>query len=215
VTSPRSIDAVIFDFGGVITASSPFTALGALGESAGVAPERVLELLIGPYHDDTDHPFHRMERGELSAMDWFAETVPVLAEVGIELDPMALVALFKSLGIHDVVVARVAALRQAGYKTAILTNNVKEASADWRAMIDADALFDVIVDSSAVGMRKPNPAIYRLVLSSLGDVAPERAVFLDDSASNVAAAVALGMHGILVEADPLPALAELDRLLET
>jgi 2-haloacid dehalogenase len=62
-------------------------------------------------------------------------------------------------------------------------------------------------------MRKPNPAIYRLVLSSLGDVAPARAVFLDDSPSNVAAAIALGMHGILVEADPLPALAELDRVL--
>jgi epoxide hydrolase-like predicted phosphatase len=211
--SGQAIDAVIFDFGGVITASSPFTKLGDLGADAGVAPERVLELIIGPYHEDTDHPFHRMERGELGAADWFAETVPVLAAEGIELDPMKLVALFRSLGVHDVVLARVATLRADGYKTAILTNNVREASADWRAMIDAEALFDVIIDSSAVGMRKPNPAIYELVLAELGGVAPERAVFLDDSASNVAAAVALGMHGIVVDADPLPALASLDRIL--
>lgn len=211
--SDGPIDAVVFDFGGVITAASPFTALGDLGADAGVPADRVLELIIGPYHEDTDHPFHRMERGELSAGEWFAATVPVLAEVGIELDPMKLVALFRSLGVHDVVVERVRALRADGYKTAILTNNVREASADWRAMIDTDALFDVVVDSSAVGMRKPNPAIFRLVLSELGGVAPERAVFLDDSASNVAAAVALGMHGIVVGTDPLPALAELDGLL--
>ena len=209
----RPIDAVIFDFGGVLTAFSPFTALGSLGQDAGVRPEHVLELIVGPYHEDTDHPFHRMERGEISAIDWFAATVPVLAEVGIELDPMKLVALFRSLGLHDVVVERVRALRAEGYRTAILTNNVREASADWRAMLDVDALFDAVVDSSAVGMRKPNPAIYRHVLDALGGIAPDRSVFLDDSESNVAAARAVGMHGVVVGPDPMPALAELDRIL--
>jgi putative hydrolase of the HAD superfamily len=154
-----------------------------------------------------------MERGELSAMDWFAETVPQLAAVGIELDPMRIVALFRSLGVQDVVVDRVAALKAAGYKTQFLTNNVREASADWRAMVDVDALFDVVVDSSEVGMRKPNPAIYRHALALLGGVAPERSVFLDDAPGNVAGARAVGMHAVLVGADPMPALAELDGIL--
>lgn len=209
----RPIDAVVFDFGGVITVFSPFTALGELGAEAGVDPDRVLQLLMGPYHEDTDHPFHRMERGELSALDWFQQTVPVMAEVGIELDIMKMTSLFRSLGVHDVVVDRVRALRAEGYKTAILTNNVREASSDWRAMLDVDVLFDTIVDSSAVGMRKPNPAIYLHTLDELGGVPAERAVFLDDSPSNVAGAEAVGMHAVLVEADPIPALAELDRIL--
>ena len=80
-------------------------------------------------------------------------------------------------------------------------------------MLDVDVLFDVIVDSSAVGMRKPNPAIYLHALDELGGVPAERAVFLDDSPSNVAGAEAVGMHAVLVEADPIPALAELDRIL--
>ena len=209
----RPIDAVVFDFGGVITAASPFTLMGDIGAAAGVPPEQVLEIMLGPYHEDTDHPFHRMERGEIAAAEWFMQTVPVMAEVGIELDIAKMASLFRSLGIHEVVVERVRSLRAEGYKTAILTNNVREASVDWRAMLDVDALFDTIVDSSAVGMRKPNPAIYLHTLAELGGVPPERAVFLDDSPSNVAGAVAVGMHAVLVEADPLPALAELDRIL--
>jgi epoxide hydrolase-like predicted phosphatase len=210
-----SIEAVVFDFGGVLTAASPFELLGALGADAGVAPEVLLELLLGPYHEDTDHAFHRMERGEISAMDWFAEASQAVAEVGVQLDMGRMGDAFRALGVHDVVVERVRSLRADGYKTAILTNNIREASETWRTMLDVDALFDVIVDSSAVGMRKPNPAIYRHTLALLGGVEPERAVFLDDAESNVVAARAIGMRGIVVGPDPLPALEELDRILAT
>ena len=79
-------------------------------------------------------------------------------------------------------------------------------------MIPVDDLFEVIVDSSAVGIRKPDPAIYRMALDQLG-VAPERSVFLDDAPGNIEAARALGMHAILVEDDHAGAFAELDRLL--
>ena len=209
----RLIDAVVFDFGGVITAASPFELLAALGGDADVEPATVLELLIGPYHEDTDHPFHRMERGEISAVAWFAEASAALAEVGVDLDMGRMADVFRALGVHDVVVERVRALRADGYKTAILTNNIREAGDAWRTMVDVEALFDVVVDSSAVGMRKPNPAIYRHVLDQLGGVPPDRAVFLDDAESNVAAARAIGMHGIVVGSDPMPALAELDRIL--
>ncbi len=209
----RLIKAVVFDFGGVLTAASPFELLGALGADAGVAPEVLLELLLGPYPEDTDHAFHRMERGEISAMDWFAEASQAVAEVGVQLDMGRMGDAFRALGVHDVVVERVRSLRADGYKTAILTNNIREASETWRTMLDVDALFDVIVDSSAVGMRKPNPAIYRHTLDLLGGIAPEQAVFLDDAPSNVEAARTIGMHAIVVGPDPMPALAELDRIL--
>lgn len=207
-----TIKAVVFDFGGVLTRFSPFTALGELGSAAGVAPEVVLEALLGPYHEDTDHPFHRMERGEISAVAWFADAATALAELGIELDIQQLADTFRSLGVHDVVVERVRSLRADGYKTGIITNNIREAGASWRDLLDLEALFDVVVDSSEVGMRKPNPAIYRHALGLLG-VEADEAVFLDDAPGNVAGARAVGMHAILVEADPMPALAELDALV--
>ena len=207
----RPIDAVYFDFGGVLTAASPFTLFASLGEPAGLEPDAVLELLMGPYHEDTDHPFHKMERGEISAVVWFAHAAEALAQHGIQLDPGKIASVFSALGIHDVVVERVRALRAEGYKTGIITNNVKEGAA-WRDMLDVDALFDVVVDSSLVGMRKPNPAIFHHALDLLG-VQAARSVFLDDAESNVVAARAIGMHGIVVGPDPMPALAELDRIL--
>jgi putative hydrolase of the HAD superfamily len=67
------------------------------------------------------------------------------------------------------------------------------------------------VDSCQVGMRKPNPAIYRLALEQLGGVAPEAAVFLDDFAPNVDAARAVGLHGVVVT-EPVAAMADLDAI---
>ena len=209
----RVVDAVLFDFGGVLTASSPFTMLGALGADAGVDPQAVLDVVLGPYHEDTDHPFHRMERGEISAVAWFAEASTALTAIGVDLDMAKMAEVFRTLGVHDVVVERVRALKADGYKTGIITNNVREGAAAWRDMLDVDALFDVVVDSSELGMRKPNPAIYRHALDLLGGIAPERSVFLDDAEGNVAGARAVGMHAILVGPDPMPALAELDRIL--
>ena len=212
--SDRPIDAVLFDFGGVLTVGSPFTALGSLGADASVESDRVLEVLMGAYHEDTDHPFHRMERGELAAAEWFAFARADLAGEGIAIEPAALVALFQSLGVQEAMVERVRALKADGYRTAIVTNNVREAADGWRAMLPVDELFDVVVDSSAVGMRKPDPRIYRHALEELGGVPPGRSVFLDDHPANVAAARRVGMHAILVTEVVADALAELDRILE-
>jgi putative hydrolase of the HAD superfamily len=82
----------------------------------------------------------------------------------------------------------------------------------WRSLVPVDELFDAVVDSSEVGMRKPNPAIYHHALEQLGGIAPEHAVFLDDSPGNVEGARRAGLQGILVT-DPLDAVAELDALL--
>jgi hypothetical protein len=71
-------------------------------------------------------------------------------------------------GIDRTIVAdKVRALRASGLRMGIITNNVREYSDRWRGMIPVDELFDDIVDSSAVGVRKPNPDIYRLALRRL------------------------------------------------
>ncbi len=116
-------------------------------------------------------------------------------------------------GVREVVIEATLGIRGRGLKTALLTNNVAEFADLWRPLLPLDEMFDAVVDSSAVGMRKPDAAIFLHTLELLGGVAPERAIFLDDFAGNVAAADAVGMTGILVEPDPTGALRRLDELL--
>ena len=207
-----SVQAVLFDFGGVFM-PSPFAAVRAFGERQGIDPDRVLELLFGAYDRDTDHPWHRLERGELSLID----ARQAIMDLGA---PEHRIDLFEALGSlrdptirADVIqVARDA--RALGVKTAIVTNNIREFGDSWRAMLPVDELFDAIVDSAHVGVRKPDPRIFRLALERLGNAAPESAVFLDDFHGNVAAAERLGIRGILVDDDHRPALQALRVLLE-
>jgi putative hydrolase of the HAD superfamily len=114
--------------------------------------------------------------------------------------------------VHDQVVDRIRELRAAGYRLGLITNNVREGSATWRALVPVDELFEVVVDSSEVGMRKPNPAIFHHALELLGVDDPAEAVFLDDAPGNVAGARRAGLHAIHVD-DPDDALAALDALL--
>ena len=74
-----------------------------------------------------------------------------------------------------------------GYRTAVVTNNVKEASGGWRALLPVDELFDVVVDSSAVGVRKPDPAIFAIALEQLGGVPPSACRVVQNSAPSLGA----------------------------
>lgn len=208
-----AIEAVLFDFNGVLT-TSPFAHMAALGADAGVDGQAVLDLMLGPYDEDTDHAWHRFERGEITAQEYGADLFARAADAEMALDFSSLGNMMSRLEVHDIVVERVRSLRRDGYRTGLVTNNVKEASSQWRELVPVDELFEVVVDSSAVGMRKPNPAIFLHALDLLGGVAPEQAVFLDDAEGNVRGARRAGLHAILVDAaDPQPALDELDRLL--
>jgi putative hydrolase of the HAD superfamily len=200
-----AIQAVLFDFSGVLT-TSPWPAISASAQGD-------LGFLVGPYHEDTDHPWHRLERGEITIEEWLTAIQAAATETGRTLDLAPLQTLLTTLTVHDDVVDHIGALRADGYRTALVTNNVREGSSTWRAMIALDDLFDVVVDSSAVGMRKPNPAIFAYTLDLLGGVAPERAVFLDDVEGNLAGARVAGLHTILVDDPPGPSLIELDLLL--
>lgn len=198
------ITTVLFDFAGVLT-SSPWGALTTAGGGN-------LELLIGPYEEDGDHPWHRVERGEIAITEWAVAVTEMGKAQGIDVDFAPLQALLGEMTIHDQIIERVRSLRTEGYRLGLITNNVREGSASWRALVPVDELFDVVVDSSEVGMRKPNPAIFHHTLELLGRVPPAEAVFLDDTQSNVDGAQRAGLHAILV-ADPDVALTELDALL--
>ena len=82
-------------------------------------------------------------------------------------------------------VDRVRSLKQEGYTTGIITNNVAEFGEGWRGLIPVDELFDFVVDSSSVGVRKPDPRIFQIALEQLADIAPEHVIFLDDYQANV------------------------------
>jgi putative hydrolase of the HAD superfamily len=89
------------------------------------------------------------------------------------------------------------AARSRGYRMALLTNNVREWEPHWRAMVPVDEIFDVIVDSGFVGMRKPEPEIYELTVERLGDgVGPSDCLFIDDVEVNIDAARDLGMRAV-------------------
>jgi putative hydrolase of the HAD superfamily len=206
------IDAVLWDFGGVFT-PSPFTSTRSYAESLGITNEALIAIAFGPYDEDTDHPWHRLERGEGTLADAMAHAIADAATQGVEFDPKAFFATMRDDGVdRSVVTDKIRELKAAGVRHAIITNNAREFADGWRAMLPVDELFDVVVDSCQVGMRKPNPAIFLLALERLGGVAPDRAVFLDDFAPNVAAARAVGIHGVVVT-DPAAAMAELDALL--
>ena len=201
------MDTVIFDLGGVIMANGgprDFTR-----RYPGHDPKVVAEIVMGPHHLDTDHQWHRVERGEITLAECRAITKRMLDEAGIvatvPADPPANGAAF-SFSLSQPMVDLVHELKDGGLRIGILTNNVREFREWWWPLMDFTSVFDTVVDSHEVAMRKPNPAIYRLTMERLG-AEPSRTAFLDDLQANVDGAGAVGMHGILVEEDQSPAIA--------
>lgn len=203
------IEAVLFDLHGVLT-SSPWASLASVGTGAGKTQEEVLAVMLGDYAVDDDHPWHRLERGEIGIGEYLPAVLALAAEADVELDFNQLRGFNERIVVHDRVVDRVRRLRADGYRTGVVTNNVREASG-WRALLPVDELFDVVVDSCEVGVRKPNPAIFAIALERLG-VAADATVFLDDAPGNVAGARRAGLHAILVD-DVDDALRDLEALL--
>lgn len=209
------IEAVFWDFGGVFT-GSPFH-LDDYARSLGTTNERLLEHVFGRYEANGDHPWHRLERGEGTLAEALEAADEACRADGI--DGFTSEGFFKAMSStssderREMAVAKVQELNEAGMRQAIITNNAKEFGDMWRSLIPVDELFEAVIDSSAVGLRKPDPRIYQLALQQLEISQPETSAFLDDFEPNVTAARELGMHGVLVGDDIVPALAELDRIL--
>ena len=171
----------------------------------------MLELFIGDYAAETDHPWHQLERGEITMAEFGMGLVQRAQEAGIELNFDALRNYHSTMAAHPRMIETIAKLKADGYKTVLVTNNIKEAGDDWRSLVDLDSLFDAVVDSCVVGMRKPDASIFLHALEQVGS-RPEQAVFLDDHAANVEGARRAGLRAILVT-DVDEALHELTALL--
>lgn len=203
----REFDAVLFDFSGVLGGSPAPLMLGRM-EAHGLTIEQFLPIALGPLEEDTDHPWHRAERGELSFAELDAAAEPLWRAAGLESfpSPPSSDEMLEAIAPVPEMVEAARLVRAAGYKTAIVSNMIAGWSA-WRTLVDADNLVDVVIDSAEVGLRKPNPAIFELALDQLG-VAADRALFLDDFPWNVTGAESIGLHTMHVR-DPVAAASEL------
>jgi putative hydrolase of the HAD superfamily len=206
--------AVLWDFGGVIL-SSPFEAFNHYEATTGLPRDFIRT--VNATHPDSN-AWARLERSELSPAgfdDAFADDSRAL---GHEVRGAHVLALLAG-EIRPEMVTALDAVKEAGYKTACLTNNIVDderaalATAERSAAIsDVMARFDVVVESSKIGVRKPERRFYEMACGLL-DVKPVECVFLDDLGINLKPAAALGMTTIKVT-DPATALAELGRVLD-
>ena len=202
------VRAVLWDFGGVIL-SSPFAAFAAYERRNGL-PAGLLRRINAARPDD--NAWARLERGEIDIATFRRLFESEAATLGHEVDALAVLGALRG----EIRPTMVAALRSvaARYRTACLTNNIRCAGpADERAAAVAEvmALFDEVLESSKLGIRKPDPRFYTLACERLG-VACEETVFLDDLGVNLKPARALGIRTVKV-VDPETALDELEALL--
>jgi len=206
-------DAVMWDFGGVFS-PSPFTTIEMIGREKGHDPELFFGAIFGSYDADTDHPWHRLERGEIDFMSARESIIELAKADGIEADPLELFTRMgrEGGGMRLEVVALASDIKARGFQTAIVTNNAKEFRESWTKSVPIDEICHAIIDSSEIGIRKPDPRIFEIALEKLGVSDPSRALFVDDFAANVQAAEALGMRGVLMNDDYAPALAEIEKL---
>jgi epoxide hydrolase-like predicted phosphatase len=185
-----AITAVVFDLGGVITIP-PFEGLVAHERECGLPAGALSRYFRG--HE----LMHRLERGEITAREfWKTLGTEVEAEHGVRLQ-LAEVAAAADQGsaLRPEMLDLVRDLH-GRYTLALLTNNVREA-VTWREQLPHE-LFDVRIDSSEVGVRKPDPRIYDLLLERLDRPATE-VVFIDDFEENLPPAAALGIATIVFE----------------
>jgi putative hydrolase of the HAD superfamily len=197
----------MFDFGGVIS-SSPFDAFSRLEEEHGL-PAGFIRTVNATNPDD--NAWARLERSEVD-LDAFAVLWSEEARaLGHDLDGRAVLERLAGQ-IRPEMVAAIETCR-ATYKTACLTNNFGSAEAALSAEVAAVyELFDAVLESRTLGVRKPDPRFYELACAAL-DVRPHECVFLDDLGVNLKPARALGMHTIKVT-DPDVALRELAEVLQ-
>jgi putative hydrolase of the HAD superfamily len=202
------IRAALFDFGGVIL-SSPFEAFASF-ERDHALPDGFLRQVNAT--DPDTNAWAQLERGEVD-LDQFAELFAAEAQTsGYAVDGHAVLGLLGG----EVRPAMAEAVRRCSDRliTGLLTNNFVVANG--RSMHDSPVgqvlgLFDAIIESSRVGVRKPDPLFYEIACEAL-DVAPTEAVFLDDLGINLKPARAMGMVTIKVT-DPATAIAELEQVV--
>lgn len=206
--------AVIFDFGGVIT-SSPFEAFNRMEAERGLPRDFVRR--VNSANPDSN-AWAKFERAECHAAEFDLLFAAEARAMGHDLDGASVIACLSG-DIRPAMVAALDQLKSEGFKLGCITNNVPSGKGAGMAgtMEKAEAVaaimarFDHVMESSKVGIRKPDPRIYQMMYGAL-NVAPSQCVYLDDLGINCKPAAALGMAAIKVTSGE-QALAELAALL--
>ncbi|HZO77781.1 MAG TPA: HAD family phosphatase [Solirubrobacteraceae bacterium] len=194
--SAEKIEAVISDFGGVLT-SPLLDSFIAFQNSSGISLEELGAAMGALSHKLGTNPLFELETGRMSEARFLELLSSQLSsQLGRE------VALhgfgeryFEHLHPNEQMIGYMRDLRARGYKLAICTNNVREWEQLWRAKLPVDEIFDVVVDSAFVGTRKPERRIYEMTLELL-EVNPEVALLIDDIEGNCDAARELGIEAV-------------------
>jgi epoxide hydrolase-like predicted phosphatase len=188
---------LVCDFGGVLT--TPLErSFRIWSEESDVPLEALGAALAKEAERSGAHPLHELERGRLTEKQFLGALTEHLSEaMGRPVDMSRFgEAYFEHLDVNEELLDRLRAWHGDGLRMALCTNNVREWEARWRAMIPVDDLFETVVDSAFVGVRKPDREIYEIVLERLGDVPAEACVFLDDFEVNCDGARAVGMAAV-------------------
>jgi putative hydrolase of the HAD superfamily len=192
------IRAVISDFGGVLT-NRLIEAFAAFQDETGISMEQLGRGMQRVAERDGEYPLFRLERGEVSERE-FLENLRWALEPELGHRPVLhrfREIYFDALHGNEPMLDLMRQLRNRGFRMAILTNNVREWEELWRSKLPVDEIFELVVDSAWVGMRKPDPAIYRLTIDRLGDgLAAQECLFVDDNDVNVETARKLGLHAV-------------------
>jgi epoxide hydrolase-like predicted phosphatase len=190
--------AVVCDFGGVLT-TPLYESFLHYQEVSGVDFQQLVEAMRSIFERTGEHPLFELEKGAITEAA-FLESLA--REMGRTEDGGRLASLaetfFGHLSANQPMVDLMASLKGRGMRMAILTNNVREWEARWQGLVpELHDIFEFVVDSAFVGMRKPDPAIYELVVSRFGDgLSFEDCVFIDDTDVNCHAAAELGMAAV-------------------
>jgi epoxide hydrolase-like predicted phosphatase len=191
-----NVEGIISDFGGVLT-SPLIDSFVAYQDSSGVSLEQLGKAIAAIGAEHGVNPLFELETARLSEAEFMGAIGAHLTEqLGrpIEMDDFG-ERYFATLEPNPAVIDYMRALRGRGYRLAICTNNVREWADRWRALLPADEIFDVVVDSAFVGTRKPERRIYEITLERLG-VPADAALLVDDVEVNCDAARELGMRAV-------------------
>jgi putative hydrolase of the HAD superfamily len=211
---PARIRAAVFDYGGVLIEGGPKEVV-AFGHRVGL-PEDVWRTLRRQFFGN-EGIWARLERGEVEYAEFVSQLRQAVTKAGgsvTEEQAINFMGSTEPMGhrtrLRPAMLDAVHRLR-GHMKTALLTNNVKEWRAGWVEVLEPDSLFDLVIDSSEVGARKPEPAIYEITREKLG-VAHDEIFFIDDIGQNLKAARALGWNTVLFD-EPDEAVAVLESLI--
>jgi epoxide hydrolase-like predicted phosphatase len=191
------ITTVISDFGGVLT-TPLIQSFAAVQDQTGVPFEELGKAMAMIAEKEGRHPLFELETGRLTEADF-------LEKLGDALEPVLghrpelhrfREIYFDALHPNAQMIDLMRETKNHGYRMGLLTNNVREWEPLWRTMLPVDEIFEVVVDSGFVGMRKPDREIYDLTLERLDNPAAEECLFIDDADVNCDAARELGMSAV-------------------